>query len=302
LYYYPQIAFEKTGPHIRGDAEEMQSFGWDNFHRVMVKAVTGAFRRFSYNAKGSLHLERVRTGSLERGYRFSPRVFTRHSIQEIAKNIHSQSFILRFANDDDKRLAFQSLASLADLPFKNRKQWLGSHVPTISVSFNIGDTLRALMKIGVNLIGAYCKKTPVNPETFRDVIQFIRGEVQATRLMIANNGFVRAEDIKDIKCEGKCHSFRLVHLDGWWRLYASFFGGRIGALVHFPGPNWEKWNSATIVAPVGAKTWTFKESHIIQPMNVKIEWNDSGKLCPSLKVQTANTEMRGEIRFIRERR
>jgi hypothetical protein len=173
---------------------------------------------------------------------------------------------------------------------------MGSRVSTISLSFDKYETLRALMKISVNLIGAYCKKTPVNPQTFRDVIQLIRGEVQATPQLLRENGFVRAEDIEPKKCEKCCHSFRLVHLDGRWFVYSSFFGGRIGALVHFLGPNVESWNSATIIAPIDSKDWTINESSIIPLIKVGIEWNESGKLCPSLRFQKANTEMQAVIR------
>ena len=58
LFYYPQIIFDKA-PQIRSDAEEMQSFGYEDYIKVLVKAAVIANIR---NREGErvIHLERVR--------------------------------------------------------------------------------------------------------------------------------------------------------------------------------------------------------------------------------------------------
>ena len=70
-------------------------------------------------------------------------------------------------------------------------------------------------------------------------------------------------------------------------MYSSFFGGRMGAFVVFPGPNNEDWGSAEIVAPIKSPSWEFKTTRIIQPLPVTVEWEDPEVICPSLKLQRA---------------
>jgi hypothetical protein len=293
--YYPQIVFEDSGPTLRADLEDMAALGFESFERVLVRAAKNAFQRHCARVKGALYFERVQPTLIERGYRLPPRVFSSHTITEIAEDINEQTFIVRYTEDRDRKRALRGLASLGDQRFRARKQVMGSPVPTISCHFDVGDTLRALMKIGVNFLAAYCKKTPVNPDTFRQAIRLIRGEVHAPPQLLMSNGFVRAEDIKVIKGEKGAHTFRLVYLDRRWLVYSSFFGGRLGAVVHFPGPNKEEWNTADITAPIGRKDWTVTTSAIIQPLRVRIEWNDSARLCPSLRIHNANSDMRIEV-------
>src|SRR5205823_3094379 len=57
-----------------------------------------------------------------------------------------------------------------------------------SFFFDMGETLRALMKMGLNLIAAYCPKTPVNHESFAHSIRVIKGEVQIPLPVLEANG------------------------------------------------------------------------------------------------------------------
>jgi hypothetical protein len=206
-------------------------------------------------------------------------------------------FTLRFANEEDKRFALRSLDGLSETQsFKTRKLVPGSFTPRISFTFNVGHTIRGLMKIAINLVAAYCPTTPVNPKTFEAAIQLIQGNVQISPLLIHTNGFVCAEGIQQIEAADIGHSFRLIWVGGLWHVYSSFFGGRLGAYVHFPGPNKEGWCSADIVAPLRSKKWTISTSRLILPLlNVKVEWNESSKLCPSLKLQDAKSGFRVEL-------
>jgi hypothetical protein len=293
LICYPQMTFERTGPDIRGDLEEIQHFGHEDFEKVFRKAIRQAFHKFSANEKGSLHFERIQSGVIHAGYRLAPRIFTRHSIAEIARNINDQSFILRFVTDADRRFALRSLSLLGE--GRQCTKWTqrpGSTLPTISVFFDIGVTLRALIKLGLNLIAAYCHNTPVNHDTFRQAMRLILGEGQINPGLFNQMGFVRATDIQCIKDDGGGHSFRLVHMGGHWRVYSSFFGGRIGSFVLIPGPNYENWACADIVAPIKSRDWMFRKREIIQPFGVKVQWADSTEVAPSLKLQNSISAIR----------
>jgi hypothetical protein len=295
LVCYPQITFERDGPKIRGDMEDMQSIGSENFDHVLIKAAKGAFQRFCRDEKNGLYFEQIHTQIATEGYRYPPRAFTKHPIRTIARAIDKHPFTIRYLTERDKRFALHGFSTLGGKAFNRRSQVMGSRMPAMSVYFDPGVTLRALMKIGVNLLAAYCKKTPISTETFPKVIRLIRGDIHPTPVDVASNGFVRADGLEDIKGPPGTHTFRLVFVDGEWFVYSSFFGGRIGAFVHFPGPNKEDWNSAEIAAPIGSKAWPFKESRLITPMRVRIEWTDSAKICPSLEIQNSKSVLISEL-------
>lgn len=297
LVCHPQITFERAGPDVRADWEEAARFGNDAFGRVLFKAARRCFDRYRAGVKRALHLERIRLGSIYDGHRLPPRIFTTHSIAGVAENIHrKQSFTLRYANDEDLKFALHSLSNLEeDRKFKGWSYKPGSHRPTLAFYFDIGDTMRALMKIGVNLLAAYCRKTPVNHETFAQAIQIITGDDQIPWRVLAVNGFVHAEHIQPMRGADNEHTFRLLHMDGSWRVYFSFFGGRIGAFVRVPGPNNEDWTCANIVAPLGSKDWTFSPSRLLQPLKARVEWNNSKVITPSLKLQNSVSVVQADL-------
>jgi hypothetical protein len=292
LITYPQVVFEKSGPAYRGDYETVGRFGLENYQHVMSKAVRIAFFKHCAAMK-TLHLEKVQAGLIYQGYRLAPRVFSKHSVEEIVANIEDQSFTLRYVTNEDKQHAFRAMDRLGEQ--SRMKGWsysLGSHFPTIAVYFDVGDTVRALAKIGLNLIAAYCPATPVNHDTFQAAIQLVRGDLPINQSVLEAIGFVRPEGVLPIAAPGKGHSFRMLHLDGRWHIYSSFFGGRMGSYVHFPGPNLEAWSCANIVAPVRSSKWIVTKSRILQPLAVKVEYLDSTRLCPSLKLQYTRSDLK----------
>lgn len=293
LVCHPQMIFEKAGPQIRGDAEEMERFGKDRVLDVMVRAVQSAFQRYSAGKKGALHFERVRTDFSSRNYRLPPRVYAPRSLQEIEANVRDQSFVFRYLKSEDRAFALKTIAKLSpgnDQHFNRSVQFIGSPVPSISVYFDLGLVVRALMKIAVNLLAAYCSKTTVNCDTFPDVTQLILGKRHPHPLQIAGNGFVHAEDIEALARPG-CHSFRVTTLENEWIVYMSFFGGRIGGVVSLPGPNREEWNTMEVVTPIHSKDWTVTTSQLYQPLRVRIEWQNHEAIAPSLKLQYAQLRM-----------
>ena len=298
LVCYPQITFERLkGPAVHGDSEEFQRFVPEEASKVLFQAVRRCFVRHLAGETGALNFERVRSDAIYRGYRLSPRIFTPHPIGHVARNVRKQSFVLRFGSEEDKYFALQSIRNLSDeIRLRNWIHSRGSHYPTLCVFFDIADTLRALMKLGVNLIAAHCPNTPVNRQSFLSAIRVIRGEAgQIPPRVMMSNGFIHAEDIPDIKATGREHSFRLVHVEGVWHIYSSFFGGQIGSYVCLPGPNHEDWRCAEIVAPLGSKGWTVRRSPILPYMKrVRVVWKDGMSVMPSVKLQKCVSSLRLE--------
>jgi hypothetical protein len=170
-----------------------------------------------------------------------------------------------------------------------------SHTPTVCCYYDIGDTLRALMKIGLNLIAALCPNTPVDHESFALPVRVIRGPVQILPPALVAGGFVHSEDVEAIKGNANEHTFRLMYVDGTWHVFSCFFGGDIGAYVQVPGPNREEWNCADIVAPINSKDWRHSTRRTLPMMNkVRIEWRDVSKVIPCFKTQYSAALMRVE--------
>ncbi len=292
LVGYPQMIFEADGPQIRGDADEMRRFGKDEVLNVMIRAVYSAFERYNAGKKRVFHLERVRTDLSSRGYRLPPRVYSPHSIAKIAEDIKGQSFVFRYLTAADLRFA---LRGMSHLDIGNKKQfarssfYLGSRVPSLAVYFDVGLTVRAMMKIAFNLLAAYCTNTNVNCDTFPDITRLILGGHPDSNI-VAGNGFVHAEDVEELARPG-CHCFRITSLENRWVVYMSFFGGRIGSTVSFPGSNREEWSTMTIVAPLHSKEWTATSSRLVLPLKVRIEWSKHEAIVPSLKLQYAQTRL-----------
>lgn len=287
LISYPQMIFERSGPQIRGNAEEMERVGSDQVLNVMSRAVYSAFQRYTSGKKRVFHRERVRTDLSSRGYRLPPRVYSPHSFSEIAENIHSQSFVLRYLNAADLRSA---LRAMSRLDFGNKKQfnccdyYLGSPSPSISLFFDIGLTLRGMMKIAFNLLSAYCTKTQVDCDTFPQTTRLILGRQHFDPNQIAANGFVHAKNVEELSRDG-CHSFRITTLEEYWIVYMSFFGGRICSVATFPGPNYEEWGTMEIVAPLYSKQWIATPTSLIRPLRVQVEWSDQAAITPTLRLQ-----------------
>jgi len=296
LVAYPQIIFEPGGPQFRGDGEEIERFGREDYLKVLAKAANNAFKRHAAGEKRVLHFESVQSNIEQRGYRLSPRLFTNHSIFEIAENIRSQSFILHYRSANDVRRAFQVLSRLDNPPkFDRWAQKLGSPISAMFSYFELGAATRALMKIGINILAAYCEKTTVNVRSFPIAIRLIMGCFQIDQSVFEKNGFVHSTDLYDLGAIAGSHTFRMVYLNNTWKMYSSFFGGRIRAVVDVLGPNKEDWNTLDIVAPIKGKAWRVTKSPLVQPIrDYHIEWHDVHKIAPSLRLHGSASSLRVE--------
>lgn len=296
LTQYPQIVFESSGPQLHGDYEEVSRFGRDNFERVFVRAMLRAFRRYEAGAKRWLHFERVERNQLiERGYRLPPRLFARTSIQELANRLARDkraSFVLRYQTEDDSRFALNALDTWSLRgTFRSFEGGVGSELPVFGCHYDAGKVFRALTKLAINLLSHCCPNSPINCHELGAVVRVVTGEAPVSPQLLAANGFVHASDVEPIKADGKNHSFRLLHMDGDWRVYSSFFGGRIGSFVRFPGPNRESWSCADLVAPLRSNNWKMQSGRILRPLKVHIEWQDMARLVPTIKMLHSESKL-----------
>lgn len=297
LTQYPQMVFEQSGPQIRGDYLEMLHFGREDSERVFVKSMLRAFRRHEAGEQRWLHAEHIETNpALATGYRFPPRIFFRHSIDEPANRLLSKkraSFVLRYLTPADRRFALNVLDNWNPTGrFRAFGVGIGSHLPALRCFYDAASALRGLLKIAINVLAAYCPNTPVNKDAFPDVVKVVKGEAPVTEVLLLANGFAWACDIQPIKADDRGHSFRLLHTDGQWSVYASFFGGRVGSFVRFAGPNHEPWRCASIVAPLHSQDWVAVTSALVQPLTARIEWQDPAKIMPSVEICNVQTGLK----------
>jgi DNA-directed RNA polymerase subunit RPC12/RpoP len=286
LICYPQMIFERDGLAVRGDHEEFRRFGYEEAAKVLFQAAHQCYKRYCANKKGAIHFERVRSGLIEGRYRLPPRIFTPHPIEEVAKNVRREPFVLRFVSQKDRDFALYSMSHLSGArPGTKWAYQRGSHEPPICFFFDIGLTIRALMKLGLNLIAAYCRDAPVSCESFANAIRISRGEVQVPKPEISRNGFACAADVQELKAADNAHSFRLTHADGMWHVVGSFFGGKLGSYARVPGPNHERWHWVEIVAPLRSKAWSVATGSVLRPIKLNVEWKNSAAVIPSIAFQ-----------------
>jgi hypothetical protein len=152
-----------------------------------------------------------------------------------------------------------------------------------------------LMKIGLNLVAAHCRDTMINHTTFDQAMRLILGEGHPHQGLIHRMGFLRAKDVVPINDAGGGHSFRLIHDAGHWFVFSSFFGGSVGAMVFFPGPNGEKWRCADIVAPIRSPKWSFKTFPLMQPFSYQVQLMGTREIMPSFKLQHSVSSIRVEV-------
>ena len=289
---YPQITFEREGPEIRGDADEVGRFGQEAFRRVMVRAARNAYERYNRREKKpALHPERVKSAVALGCYRFPPRVFARASIAEIAEKLDEQSFILRFAEPHDRGFALRALSTLGNgKPINHWRHKPSSRTQALATFFDLGMTTRALIKIGVNLLAYTCRHTDVSRDTFPEAVRLVLGETEAGPPHFASNGFISADSVKPFARPG-CHSFQLAHGRGMWRVHFSFFGGRVGARALFPGRSGERWTQRVVHAPICQQKWEQSDSLIYTPADSPVLWNNPTGVIPSLRLQSSSTRV-----------
>jgi hypothetical protein len=295
---FPQVIFERDGPRLSGDVGEMYHVGSAQFSEILMQSARRAYFRHGAETRTSINLDRVDVDSeLLSTYRLPPRLYFRKSIFELAERLRKPkhaSGILRYLTDRDLRFAFHSLANWS-MPRRWRSERvLGSRFRLARSFWDTSKVLRALLKMAVNVLYAYCPRTPLNHDTLSHVIRLIKGDLPIRRNHLAINGFIHARDAIPVACPAGHHAFRIAYSRGLWSICGSYFGGRIATLVSFPGPNQEDWEVADIIAPIGKRDWTFlpRCGILSIPLNCRIEWLDPNIIMPTVEMFNVRSEIR----------
>ena len=290
---WPQVILsEGKAPMFRADADEMLRIGPEKYFREFYRLLMDARNDLRSRKKRPRWIWVIERQAPRRGI-FPPRVFTRNTFKELDDKTH---FECKYPPGVDQARILAQLDEWRPLRgrLKFGQSW-GVKDPEAKLSFRPSYVLRALVKIGINLLAWCCEKTVVNKDSFPDAVDFVLNDrcwPEAGRSFERSFGFVVNEDIADLKSPDDVHKFRLTHAVHWgrdcWRLDCAFFGGRVGAVVAFPGPNYETWRTAIIAAPVGAATWSVERFETIVIRRMRIELGDLSKIIPSIPI--ANPE------------
>ncbi len=296
---YPQMIFDDPRRHLRAELGELQSAGSERFQRVFVTHLARAFHAYEAGNKRRLIVERVRSPFIRGGLRFPPRVFTRRRVDQLDGK---ETFILRYIDPADKRRALKELAELRpDKRFRQFEIVSGSRTPKIQVVFEQVKVVRALMKLAVNLLIDSCRRTTLNRKTIEPVIRFILGELAPPPGLLLSNGFVLPASVEVMGAHSQSHRFWLIHHGGEWTAVSSFFGGRVFASVRFPGPNREAWNFLEIEVPLDddKSNWSRKDRIVTPYVRLSIEWEDAGRLIPSVPLTNFQSMVVTETRQLK---
>ena len=255
----PQLIFDGDERLIYCDAADVKGLGrvevQSRFYSRLKRAY-GHFKLHGPDARKKHHkgrdmlkfspVDRVRSK-----YSFPPRIRCNGSITEFGSD--AIMFDLRYLTEADRDRALDLLSTLDwSKRAKELKLQLGSSLPEIRINFCLTHAIQALTKIGYNLLAFFCKSTPVNRKNFLRTVEFITDDKHNSEFGDEQKvGFIDPADVASLACPPKSHKFRLTHnlLTNTWRMYASFFEGKVAAHVAFTGPNMEGWATMDVVMP-----------------------------------------------------
>lgn len=295
------MTFEEKGAEFRGDIEETDAFGRDKAISEFKIAVVNTYQRFLENKRDTFYFEQVEPDILGKEFRYPPRLFIRRTMTEISRKPKKQKCRIRYVTDEDRALVLETLKTFSAGPKEHKwRQKPSSNRPTIRLFFDTGCTVRALMKIGLNLLAAHCRSMPINRSTFDRAMRLIMRETELNGNVIFEMGFVNPKHFAPIAKEG-CHTFRLLHADNMWRLHSSFFGGRMCTYACFPGPNRENWVCLDVVAPIKSTKWEWRSSTIYQPLDIELRLDASAELL-NCRSELSRSEIRVEVHDSKKRK
>jgi hypothetical protein len=286
---WPQLVFYDRGWQFRADIAELERIGADK--------CLAAFYHHAKNARKTLHLsKRKRRWIWEliktppKIGRYPARLFTPHALGEFN---HKMSFICRYtkAEEQDYFLSRFDNWRKPQNSVKVEKR-LGVNNPPFVRSWVPRKVIKALAKIGINLLAYYCKRTEVNLDTFTDTVEFVLHDREPAHGTI-NGGFVIFEDAAFLHCPEDCHAVELSGTGALWQVSYAFFGGVINATVSFPGPNFESWGRLVVTAPLNSRDWTADEYKVAGIRTMKTTL-DIRAMAPTLPVENVQIFIRYE--------
>ena len=288
MFVWPQIIFDEK-LQIRGDAEEVQQFGAENFQDVFVKHLLAAFQTVKKSLKRPRIVFDPVPEKIPPMYRCPPRLFATRSIRDFDNRMHFQC---RYQTSSDKRRALHALDKWdSSKRFRDYATQLGSALPSFHLHYDAVAVVRSLTKIALNLLRFLCENTAVDREHLRSAVEFVTGKHSVKRRILDRQGFVDADSIQALGCPENSHLFRLVYDRGWWSVHFAFFASRVGAFVTFPGPSRETWRSANVVAPIGSCEWSVSKTRLVLPLTPQVIWGDLNRIIPSMPLTNVRSGM-----------
>jgi hypothetical protein len=283
---WPQVVLDEGQSIFCYDIQEVEKVGlqvcYEAFHRQLLKAVE-TVRRNDRRPK----FRWCSIPNPPRRGRFPPRVFTRHKCDDLHGDI---SFECRYHGSIDQDGVLSRL-EVWHIDIDNTKElsMLGVNDPETATSYRPRWILRALVKIGINLL-AYVMKDDFRRDAFFDATQFVLRDI-GSGPSIDECGFLHKKITKLLGCPQNSHKFILQH-DRNWALDCSFFGGIVGATVSFPGQSWGNINRIEIVAPLGSSDWKVCKSQILIPRRPLVTDQIVDILESSTMIMNAQSRMR----------
>jgi len=248
---WPQLILDRQQRQMLfcSDWEELQAIGRERFARSFYEHLR--FARYCLR-QGRKWEKRVWTWELIVGdspRQFPPRVFVRKTFDEFSPRMH---FICRYANEDDRRAIMRAVDKWGAVAQKFKmRATLGSHTPKIGLHFRPQVVLRALVKLGINLLAW---RSELNRDTFQESLRFVkRGGDRYTSWSAQVGGFTIPGSVADLNCPTGAHKFKFVQENGLLSLRCAFFGGRAGAFVKFPGSCGGNWRTLDVTSFVRSK-------------------------------------------------
>ena len=228
--------------------------------------------------------------------RFPPRVCTPHVFHELGNKSH---FLCKYEPPVDKDRILWALDKWRPLEgglafFES----LGIKDPESQWSFRPFYVLRAVVKIGVNLLAEICDNTQADRATFAGAVAFVLGESEKGP-SLDDSGFALNDDAQSMGRPKGAHKFMLTcapaaELSYNWGLDCAFFGGRVGATVAFPGIYRESWMRAEVTVPLQSNDWTVVKSEILLPRRMRVEWGNLTRVIPSVPITNLKSSLRIE--------
>ncbi len=162
-------------------------------------------------------------------------------------------FELHYHEEADVEIALSKLRKLNwNMAMMKADVQLGSELPEIHLSFIPERIIRAVTKIGMNLLAKFATATTPNSSTYAATVSWIKDCQYA--ILFGNHetyGFIKPAGVAPLACPEDAHKFRLTYNadNERWMMYASFFGGKAATFASIFGPNKELWNTLDVVAP-----------------------------------------------------
>lgn len=287
---WPQLILLGDKILFQFDQEEAERVGLQDYARAFRNLVQQSTEKWLSDKQGVIW-ERIRRMP-NRG-RFPPRFFSRHAYADWKRGM---TFICRYSDPIEQPRIVQQVRGREPMISRTTKDIsLGVADPESLLWYQPQLVLRAMVKVGLNLLAWAVSPSKVNRTSFPVAMQYARWGT-GWGPDCQRNGFVTNPTLSHSNCPTDAHKFELSYFGGW-RLLAVFFGGRIGFLVGFPGPQVEADVRYEIVTPIKSGQWQVEKSELLLPQrNIPTLWDDLSAMIPSMPIRHRGARVRAERR------